>query len=574
MDIVVDPRTGELRRDGKAIALAPQPAKLIALLASRPHELVTRDEIRAAIWGADTFVDFERGLNFCVLQARTALGDDAKNPRYIQTLPKRGYRWIATPAASAPHPQPRRFPRLAAVALLPLLFLGSAQKTETRVRLAVLPFASADEPFSDGMTDELITTLGAVDPQRLAVIARPSVLRYRNTTKRANDIANDIANDLGVRYIVTGTMRRDADHVRVTAQLIDARDETNVWSEAFDRSSAGALAIQRDIAERVARALELRLLPRDSGTSVPAAHEAYLRGRYLVAQRDTASVEEGLAELRRSVTLDPKFALAHVALAEAVHILAMRDVIAPAEARVEIRRASDAAMALAPSLAQSHATAAMLHFWYDWDPDAAEASYRRAIELNPSEVGALHDHGWLLIVRGFPEEGIAQIRRAQELDPVSPRANAHVAWAYVYTGHYDLAVAEARKALALSPEFEEAYRCIEEAYVLAGNYAEAMKARNARLTLQHEELVHVADLQGFYAAERAQFADEALKDTRDAYRVAAAMAMAGRRDEAFTWLARARAERNTNMPLAGVDPKLRSLRNDPRFGGLVYHAAR
>jgi TolB-like protein/Tfp pilus assembly protein PilF len=564
MDTVVDPRTGELRRDGKPVPLAPQPAKLIALLASRPNELVSRDEIRAAIWGDDTFVDFERGLNFCVLQARTALGDDAKNPRYIQTLPKRGYRWIATP----PVERPKRFPRFAAVALLPLLFLGSAHKVDdARITLAVLPFASADEPFSDGMTDELITILGGLDPKRLAVIARPSVLRYRKTTKRVTEIAND----LGVRYVVAGTMRRDGEHVRVTAQLIDARDETNVWTEAFDRTSTGAIAIQRDIAERVGRALQLRLLPRESGTSVPAAHEAYLHGRYLVAQRDTEHVQEGLEELRRSVALDPKFALAHIAVAEAVHILAMRDKITTRDAQAEIRRESEAALALAPSLAQSHATAAMLHFWYDWDFDAAEASYRRAIALNPSEVGALHDHGWLLIVRGHPEEGLAQIRRAQELDPVSPRANAHVAWAYIYTGHFDLAVAEARKALVLSPDFEEAYRCIEHAYVLAGNYDAAFATRNARLAMQHEPPVEAADHKAFYQAELARAADEV---QRDPYQAAAASAMAGRRDAAFMFLEQARAQRNTNMPLAGVDPKLRSLRGDPRFGGLVYHAAR
>lgn len=559
MDIVVDPRTGELRRDGKLIPLAPQPAKLIALLASRPNELVTRDEIRTAIWGEGTFVDFERGLNFCVLQARTALGDDAKNPRYIQTLPKRGYRWIAVTQ------QPRRFSRLAAFALLPLLFLGSAHKVESeRVRLAVLPFASADQPFSDGLTDELITNLGGLDPQRLAVIARTSVLRYRNTTKRSAEIGDE----LGVQYLIAGTVRRDGDHVRVSAQLVDTKDETNVWSESFDRTSTGALAIQRDVALRVARALQIRLLPQNISASVPAAHEAYLRGRYLTAQRSTAALEEGLAELRRSVQLDPNFALAHVALAETIHALAMRGEIAPRDAAIEIRRASDAALKIAPNLAQAHATAAMLHFWYDWDGDTAEASYRRAIALNPSDVGALHDHGWLLITRGKPDEGLAQIRRAQELDPVSPRANAHVAWAYIYTGHYDLAIAEARKALALSPEFEEAYHCLEEAYLLSQNYEAAFAARRPKIAKPN-------DLPAFYAAERAHYANERERDPdaeREPYRVAAALAMAGRNDEAFAWLTKAKRMRSTNMPLARVDPKLRSLRGDGRFQALVYDA--
>jgi tetratricopeptide (TPR) repeat protein len=256
----------------------------------------------------------------------------------------------------------------------------------------------------------------------------------------------------------------------------------------------------------------------------------------------------------------------------------MRGRIAPREAAAEIRSASKAALENAPALAQAHATAAMLHFWYEWDWRKAEESYRRAIALNPSEVGALHDHGWLLITRGNREEGLAQIRRAQELDPVSPRANAHVAWAYIYTGHYDLAIAEARRALELSPEFEEAYWCLEEAYMLSGRYDAALDARQKRLAMMGEPPAVTKDARAFLIGDRVRAAErmDAAQRERNPYRAAVGFALAGNNDRAIEWLERAKDQGSVNMPLAGVDPKLRSLHGDPRFARLLrdirYHA--
>src|SRR6185436_2309622 len=270
-----------------------------------------------------------------------------------------------------------------------------------RPMIAELPFddlsAAPQAHLASGMTEELITHLGRLHPQRLGVIARTSILGYAGTTKNIRDIGRE----LGARYVVEGSVRREGERVRVTAQLIDAQDQTHLWAESFDRSGAGALAIQEDVAERIARALRIELLDETQLTArSPAAHEAYLRGRHLWHQKRTADVEAGIRELREAVRLEPGFALAHIALAEAVHTLAMRGRIAPADAAAEIRHASDAALRHAPSLAQSHGLAGMLHFWYDRDWDRAGESFRRAIELNPGEPGALHDHGWLLITRG------------------------------------------------------------------------------------------------------------------------------------------------------------------------------
>jgi TolB-like protein/DNA-binding winged helix-turn-helix (wHTH) protein/Tfp pilus assembly protein PilF len=546
----LDDATGELRRDGAPVPIAPQPLKLVQVLAGRAGELVTREELRRSIWGDDTFVDFERGLNFCVLQARTALGDDAKNPRYIETLPKRGYRFVAPLAVPEPPPPVvvSRRPRFAfaiALAALVVVAIAAWQQRRTdvvaaRETIAVLPFgnlsSAADAHFADGMTEELITHLGRLQPQRLSVIARTSIVRYRDTKKDVRTIGRE----LGARYVVEGTVRRDADRIRVTAQLIDTRDQTHLWAESFDRSGAGSIAIQEDVAARIVRALRFELLDESRlATASPAAHEAYLRGRQLWHRGDTPSVQASVEELRRAIRLDPQFVLAHIAVAESIHSLAMRERIAPAAAAPEIRAASEAALQLAPSLAQSHAITAMLKFWYEWDWDAAETSYREAIARNPSEPGALHDHGWLLITRGRADEGIAEIRRAQELDPVSPRANMHVAWAYIYTRRYPEAVREARRALELAPGLHEAYWCLERAYRLAGDEASAREARK-----------HLPSTEA---------------PTHDPYENAARFALAGNRDAALQWLATAKERRNLSFVLAGVDPKLDTLHGDTRF---------
>ena len=204
------------------------------------------------------------------------------------------------------------------------------------------------------------------------------------------------------------------------------------------------------VSQRIAHALKIELLADDTlSAKNPAAHELYLRGRHLYSDGDTPEVQESVRVLREAVRLEPSFVLAHIALAESLHALAMRERLDPRIAGEEIRVASGNALRLAPGFAQSHGIAAMHKFWYAWDWDAAEESYRRAIRLNPNEPGALHDHGWLLITRGAFDEGIAQIRRAQELDPVSPRANMHVAWAYIYTRRYADAVRESQRGVAL-----------------------------------------------------------------------------------------------------------------------------
>jgi DNA-binding winged helix-turn-helix (wHTH) protein len=433
----LDASTLELRRDGEPVPLAPQPARLLHALASRPGTLLTRDELRRIVWGDDTFVDFERGLNFCILQVRTALGDDARNPLFIETLPKRGYRFIAeVRAAGAPR----------------------------TLSMAAAPEA---EPPAESRTS----------PLRLFVA-------------------------VSVTLVVLATL------------LMAVRSRSASPDPALTSTS-------------------------------PQAHEAYVRGRQLYQQIGTPAVQASVLEFRKAIAAEPAFALPHVALAESLHALAMRERLEPQLAAKEMREATTEALRLAPDYDGSHATAAMLQFWYEWDWDAAEGSYERAIALNPRNAGALHDHGWLRIVRGDFEGGIAEIRRAQELEPTSPRANAHVAWAYIYSRRYADAIREARRALELDPEFVEAFACLETAYRLSGNPAAAEQMR----------------------IRRGGLADPG--DGRDFYANAVRHLRLGDRDGAISWLERARAVRNTSIPLAGVDPKLEGLHGDTRFQSLL-----
>jgi DNA-binding winged helix-turn-helix (wHTH) protein/tetratricopeptide (TPR) repeat protein len=446
----LEEQSGELRRDGEIVPLAPQPFRLLLALASRPGELVTREELRQQVWGDGTFVDFERGLNFCVLQARTALGDDAKQPAYIETLPRRGYRFVATIQEPLPEPAPA----------------------------IIVPPSPASAPRGRRL-------------RRFSILTAAAAL------------------------LVFGVVA----------------------------------ALQR----------EEPVLP---AASSPAAHDAYVRGRNLWIKGDVSSVQASLGELREAVRLEPSFVLAHIALAESLHSLARRGRISPIAATGEIRHSSEAALRLAPMLAQSHGITAMLRFWYEWDWDGAEESYRAAIRLNPNEPGTLHDHGWLLISRGAFEEGMAQIRRAQELDPVSPRANMHVAWAYTYTGQYAAAVREARRALELSPGYHEAFHCLEHAYLLSGNYESALAARK-----QYEPELAARDARAFYEKRRVNAARTL--DPDDPYENATKLAQAGDRENALAWLRKAKDQRDLSFVLAGVDPKLEPLHGDRGYVDLL-----
>jgi TolB-like protein/DNA-binding winged helix-turn-helix (wHTH) protein len=616
----LDPSSGELRRAGALLKLQPQPFKVLLYLAASSGRVVSRDELIAHVWGDDTFVDFERGLNYCILQVRTVLGDDAESPRYVQTLPKRGYRFlapvegvrlaeVATTAGPEPAPQPlfssraedegkdasraaRRRPSLAVLAPGAVLVLGLASAllvlarpregpAVPRNRLAVLPFESLSpepeqEAFSDGLTEELITRLGRMDPDALGVIARTSVMRFKGT----RDDVGQIGRSLGVAYVLEGSVRREASRVRITAQLIRVSDQTHLWAETYDRTLPGALTVQEEIALRVAASLATRLLPgaamEASRPRIPEAYEAYLTARHLANKGGITDLRKSVLRFEEAIGLDPSYAPAHAGLAGALHVLRMRGAMRGDEAYPRAEAAARRAIQLDGTLAEGHTALAAVRLWAAWDVDGADEELARALAHNPSDAAAHHDRAWVLVARGRPEEALREIQRAQQIDPLSPRANVDVGWVYLRLRRYDDAAAQCRRTLELEPGFAAAEACLSEAYARKGQLGEAVAALQKALRSGGEvpEGAPTPDAADPAGSLR-RFGEwrlgrlRAAGDDGDFYAVAAEEARLGRGDEALVALEAALRSRAPMMVLIDSDPSFDFLRADPRFEDLV-----
>jgi len=660
-------KSGELRKDGAPVKLQPQPFKVLALLAAHAGQLVTREELQQQIWADETFVDFEHGLNFCIKQIRGALGDNAQAPRFIETLPRRGYRFIArteksdvsaidppagvsegsndavqsgfarggatdgegglagtrgsivakaeprgladsaepfetyasktrsgSPLNSKSKIQNSKAFIAAAVLVLGVVLAGYAawqrfaarpQAPSGKVMLAVLPFEnlSADpeqDYFSDGLTEEMIAQLGSLQPQRLGVIARTSAMTY----KSANKDIRQIGRELGVDYILEGSVRRDGERLRITAQLIQVADQTHLWSESYNRSQSDALGIQGEVAGRVARSLALALLParvpENSASSAvqPAAHEAYLRGRYLWNKGRVADLEKSVEYFNQAIELDRQYAAAYAGLADSYRLLAMFQGLSVQEALPKSIAAAETAIALDDRLAEAHAALGSVRFWFERNWDAAEREFRLAIEINPSYGPAHHDYAWYLVVMGRADEGVSEIKRARDLDPLSPLANSDVGWIYLSARKYDDAIAEMQRTLELEPNSLAVQDCLEHAYLYQGMYAEAAAAARrqmARLGASPEELAAIdrldvnERLNAVYRWRLSQKLTAAQTRRVSAFSVAGLYAALRDQQRALEWLEKAFAERDLMLASLSVNPGFDGLRGDPRFGELL-----
>lgn len=627
----LEPKSGELRKAGVPVKLQPQPLRVLVLLASNPGELVTREEIQQAIWEGVTFVDFEHGLNFCIKQIRAALGDNAQAPRFIETLPRRGYRFIAeveqTPketsqivaasvlshsttartleAGVSIEEQPlashsswgarSRVARAAALAIVLLLFVGgytawkllakSAVPSRGKVMLGVMPFENLSgdpeqEYFSDGMTEELIAQLGSLQPAKLGVIARTSAMTY----KRGNRDIGQIASELKVDYVLEGSVRRDADHVRITAQLIQVSDQTHLWSESYDRSTQNTLAVQTDVARNIARVLALKLLPGER-TSSPAdasisadAFDAFLKGRYLWNKGRSDDVEKSIGFYKQALELAPGYAPALAGLADSYILLGMYYTMPPIDAYSKAKPAATRALELDDELAEAHTALGTILFRFDWAWPQAEAQFKRAIELNPSYGRAHHDYAWLLVALERFDEAVNEIKRAQELDPLSPLANSDVGWVYLRARRYDDAINQIERTLELEPEFASAQACLERAYRLKGMDKEAVDSAHKSMIRSGATAQELKALENHDSGAamrsvllwRLKKAEETARSRPTSpYRSAAQHAELGEADAAFEWLERAFTERDSELVSLKVDPAFDSVRSDGRYAGLL-----
>ncbi len=465
----LDLDSGELRKSGVLIHLPPQPLKVLALLASHAGQLLTREEIRQQVWGDETFVDFEQGLNHCIKQIRTALGDDAEAPRYIQTLPRRGYRFIA-PVEDGAAPASSR-PWKAAVALLAaigaavVLILNVAGLRDRLLpgpappriaSIAVLPLENLShdpeqEYFADGMTEELITTLGKISALR--VISRTSVMRYKRTSKPVPQIGRE----LNVDAVIEGTLLRSGGRVRITANLLHAPTDRHLWAESYERDLGDVLTLQRELARTVAKeiratvSLEEQARMARSRPLHPEAHELYLKGQYHYYKWRQEEFKKAIAYFEKAVAVDPDYAQAYVGLAKTYGWQWILGSLPPKEAYPKFGAALKRALQIDDTLPEAHYVLAVSAWYFYWNWAQAEAEFKRALALNPNLEEARFEYGWFLTSMGRHKEGIAEARRAVEGDPLSFSANLALGSNYHGARHYDQAIAQYLRTVELDP---------------------------------------------------------------------------------------------------------------------------
>ncbi|MBS1788803.1 MAG: winged helix-turn-helix domain-containing protein [Acidobacteria bacterium] len=617
-------KSEELFSDGAPVKLPPQPFKVLAFLAIRAGQLVTREELQQEIWGADTFVDFDKGLNFCIKQIREALGDNAQTPQFIETLPRRGYRFIAPvekiavssevalpQTASLQQPdateqsfeartsgltkRPLHWFALAFAAVAALALAGyvwrqraasPAKPATGKIMLAVLPFENLNadatqDYFSDGLTEEMITQLGRLRPQQLGVIARTTALTYKQTKK---DI-RQIGQELGVAYVLEGSVRREAGRVRITAQLIQVSDQTHLWAETFDRQQSDMLQIQSEVASRVARSLALELLSTSPAnalarkTSQPDAYDAYLKGRYLIIKDTLEDFERSIPFFEQAIAKDPNFAPAYVGLVESYLMMATWRNTPAGEILPKAKPAALKAVELDPSLAEAYSALGSVNFWLEWNWPEAEANFKRAIELNPSNPHIHLHYASYLSTQGQIEAGVEQVKQALQLDPVSLLTNGLAAFFYLRARRFDDAITQARIMLEIEPSSPSAYYCLSSAYTYKGMYREAVETARQQMRKhgEKEETIKARtsgdphDVILKNRQENLNWMKEAMaKGERvSASYLASVYAELGETDHAFESLEKSFAMREPSFVYFKIHPGYDNLHTDPRFTQLA-----
>jgi TolB-like protein/DNA-binding winged helix-turn-helix (wHTH) protein/Flp pilus assembly protein TadD len=619
----MDLRTGELRKHGMQVRLQKQPFQVLAMLLEHPGEVVTREELQKNLWPADTFVDFDHGLNKAINKIRDALGDSAENPRFLETVSRRGYRFLAevknvaggsvavpthgTEALSGSQhsdlaktaPQPATQKRLespltlrrlgAGLAVLLVILLASILYVRNRpssalIRsLAVLPLESlsgdaSQDYFADGMTDELITDLGQISALR--VISRTSVMSY----KRVRKPLPQIARELNVDGVVEGTVLRSGNQVRITAQLIKASDDKHLWSHSYEGDFRDALALQNQVARSIAEEIRINVSPREQTElkSVkvvnPQAYESYLKGRFFWNKRTADGLKVAAAYFNQAVEEDAKYPQAYSGLADTYALLGdwQYAVMTPKEALPKAKAAAIKALELDNNLGEAHNSLAFCLDGFDWNFAAAEKEFRRAIELNPSYATAHHWYAWHLSLLGRNSEAISEMKKAKDLDPLSLIINADLAELYLIAHSYDESIQQSRKTIEMDANFALAHNQLAQAYLQKQMFDEAVAELQKAIKISGGSPTFTANLARTYAAmgrrnEAIELLDDLRKHSSPGYsrasEIAAVYVALGDNDRAMTWLEKGFEERfNPGVLLRpGFDP----IRSDPRFQNLL-----
>jgi TolB-like protein/DNA-binding winged helix-turn-helix (wHTH) protein/Tfp pilus assembly protein PilF len=598
-----------LLADSHPVALTPKAIETLLELLKNSGHILEKDELLKHVW-PDTFVE-EGTLVQNISTLRKVLGEAPDGSTYIETIPRRGYRFAGAvhntdfvPVTEENFPPvpvvtTRRAGRLgwivglaiAAVSLVTLFLLRDRIWTRPdpapkKILLAVLPFENLSgdpqqEYFSSGLTEEMITQLGDLEPNRLGVIARTSAMQYKGARKDTRQIGRE----LGVDYILEGSVRREGDRVRITAQLIQVKDQTHLWAKDYDRNLRDILALQSDVASSIAREIKLKLTSEESArlANIPAvnpeAYELYLKGRYFWNKRTEDGFIRAIRYFEQATVLDPKYAQPYAGSADAYALLGSmpNQEISRGEAMPKAKAAALKALQLNDSLAEAHTSLAFVMMHYDWDWPGSEKEFKRALELNPNYATAHQWYAVWLMAQGKTAASLEEERRAQQADPLSIIIKTDTAQLLIYAGRSDEATVQAQRALEIDPAFPLAHLYLAIAYVEKKDYQAAIAEFQKVLVIDKTDPWALSGLAQTYTLLGQRDKSEAIlrdlleraKSQEDlTIELAKVYAQLGETDRAFAWLEKAYRNRTGSLILLNPVSDFRALHHDPRFADL------
>jgi len=611
----LDLKTGELRKQGVKVKLQEQPLQVLAVLLENAGNLVPKDELQRQIWSADTFVDFDHGLHSAITRLREALGDSSESPRFIETLARRGYRFVAPVKVIGNDLQsggtsqrggfaiPDRFSRfgwsvlagLLGGALLITLILGfnfggarrwlMRESNPTIRSLAVLPLENLSgdpeqEFFADGMTDELITDLAQL--ANLRVISRTSVVRYKKTEKSLREIARE----LNVDAVVEGTAARLGNRVRIRVQLVRTADDRHLWAQVYEREFQDVFLLQNEVAHEIAEQVGVRVMNSQkeqlagrNSPMKPEAYEAYLRGRFYSRTGRPEDAQKAKASFQQAIQDDPQAAPAYAALAGMYIFETYSGTylgVSRKEAAANARTAASKALELNPDLAEAHLAMTGIAE-IDWDWAEAEKHYRRALVLEPGSSDAHLSYGMFLAQQGRFKQAIPETQIALQLDPVSAETRASSAFTYYLAGDFDHAIEQGKKALQIDPGFEDAHATLMYAYIQKHMYEEAVEEFGRFAAMWRYSSESVSEIERAYGTggiraflkEQIELNSHGRIPPLTRFDLASLYALLGEKDKALEYLQEAWEERDPEMAFIKVQPELATLQSESRYRDLV-----
>jgi TolB-like protein/Tfp pilus assembly protein PilF len=555
----LEENSGELRRDGSKIRLQEQPLQVLQILLQEPGKVITREELRQKIWPSDTFVDFDHGINNAIKRLREALGDTAETPRYIETVPRRGYRFIGSVDAVSE----RGARTIRSVAVLPLENLSGDPEQEY---------------FADGLTEALITSLAKIGALR--VVSRTTAMQY----KRARKPLPQIAAELQVDGIVEGTVLRSGTRVRISAQLIDARGDSHIWAESYERDLRDILALHSDLARAIAGQIQIALTPAEQsqlgpGRPVhPEAYEAYLKGRHHWNRRTSGDLKKAIEYFQQAITKEPNYAAAHTGLADCLGRAGFWSFAAPEEGCGKAKSVALKSLEIEET-AEAHVSLGWAVLHYDWDLAAAEREFQYAIKQNVSYATAHQSYGHCLGCMGRFDEAYQELTHAIQLEPLALIIGTSYAGVSWLGRRWDQAIQQTKKTLDLDPSFAPGLWARARSYDGKGMLKEAIAYAQEAVNLSGgTQLFFLADLGHAYAAAgNQQQAVEVLRKLREIQKhryvdpclLAQIYVALGEKEEAIKFLEQALEERAAWVPYLPTDPWFDPIRDDPRFADLL-----